>query len=72
MYVHVFATACTQIGVVGRTGAGKSSLFKAMFRVVELSYGAVFIDGINVANVSLERLRLAYKALWVSSHVRLV
>ncbi len=43
--------------MVGRTGAGKSSLFKAIFRVVELSGGEVLIDGINIANVALDRLR---------------
>ena len=42
---------------MGRTGAGKSSLFKALFRMVELSIGSISIDGINITSVPLERLR---------------
>ncbi|KAI8589807.1 P-loop containing nucleoside triphosphate hydrolase protein [Geranomyces variabilis] len=45
------------IGLVGRTGAGKSTLAAAMFRLMELSSGRIRIDGQDIADVDLEILR---------------
>jgi len=46
-----------KIGVVGRTGAGKSSLLQALFRIVELSGGEITIDGRDVSKMGLDVLR---------------
>lgn len=49
--------AQSKIGVVGRTGAGKSTLMVALLRIVELDRGAIYIDGVNTRTVGLAKLR---------------
>jgi ABC-type multidrug transport system fused ATPase/permease subunit len=46
-----------KVGVVGRTGAGKSSILQILFRLVDPSEGSVFIDGVDLKNVGLHLLR---------------
>ncbi|KAJ1750447.1 hypothetical protein LPJ79_002873 [Coemansia sp. RSA 1821] len=46
-----------RVGVVGRTGAGKSSLTMVLLRLIEASQGKVVLDGVDIALVGLETLR---------------
>jgi ABC-type multidrug transport system fused ATPase/permease subunit len=44
-------------GVVGRTGAGKSSISVAMFRLVDIDAGAILVDGIDLSTLGLSDVR---------------
>ncbi|XP_030646267.1 multidrug resistance-associated protein 1 isoform X2 [Chanos chanos] len=46
-----------KVGIVGRTGAGKSSLTLGLFRIIEAAQGEICIDGVNIANLGLHDLR---------------
>ena len=46
-----------KVGIVGRTGAGKSTLSLALTRIVEICGGSIEIDGENISEISLEQLR---------------
>lgn len=45
------------MGIVGRTGAGKTSVLSALLRVVPLYRGRISIDGVDIATLPLSKLR---------------
>ncbi|KAG5671138.1 hypothetical protein PVAND_001351 [Polypedilum vanderplanki] len=46
-----------KIGIVGRTGAGKSSMTLSLFRIIEAASGKIIIDGIDISEIGLHSLR---------------
>ncbi|XP_056607956.1 multidrug resistance-associated protein 1 isoform X1 [Triplophysa dalaica] len=46
-----------KVGIVGRTGAGKSSLTLGLFRIIEAAQGEIWIDGVNISELGLHELR---------------
>ena len=55
--LNLFVEAGSKLGIVGRTGAGKSSIVQVLFRLVNPESGVVLIDNINYMSIGLHDLR---------------
>ena len=52
-----FSVVDERVGVIGRTGAGKSTLSLALFRFLEAREGSIYIDGLDISRIKLHDLR---------------
>ena len=60
-----------KIGIIGRTGAGKSTFFQALYRMAEPS-GKILIDNVDIKQVSLHDLRSSISIIPVRLHIVLI
>ena len=55
--INIEINSGDKVGIVGRTGSGKSSLVLALSRILEPKYGQIYIDDIDIQNIDLDFLR---------------
>jgi ATP-binding cassette subfamily B multidrug efflux pump len=46
-----------KVGIVGRTGAGKTTVINSLLRITDISKGDIFIDGNSILSYSLKDMR---------------
>ena len=56
-HISMIIKSAEKVGIVGRTGAGKSSLIQTLFRMSSLVDGRILIDNIDIASVGLDDVR---------------
>ena len=49
-----------QVGIIGRIGAGKSSILNALFRLSRICTGCNIVDGINIGDVPVKDVRACF------------
>ncbi|KAK4321102.1 hypothetical protein Pmani_008086 [Petrolisthes manimaculis] len=55
--LHCHIAPAEKVGIVGRTGAGKSSLALGLLRIIEAAGGTIILDGLDIATLGLHQLR---------------
>ncbi|KAG8182126.1 hypothetical protein JTE90_002620 [Oedothorax gibbosus] len=55
--IRLSVKASEKVGIIGRTGAGKSSITLALFRIIEPVSGTILIDNIDITKIGLHNLR---------------
>ena len=61
--LYCFPFYTKQIGIIGRTGAGKSSLTLSLFRIIESVKGQIFVDGIDISTLGLYDVRSRFSII---------
>jgi ABC-type multidrug transport system fused ATPase/permease subunit len=56
-HISLVINSVEKIGIVGRTGAGKSSFIQSLFRMGSLVQGHIIIDDIDIATIGLDDVR---------------
>ncbi|CAH1759323.1 6631_t:CDS:10, partial [Entrophospora sp. SA101] len=56
-HISFYIKGCEKVGLVGRTGSGKSTIALSLFRFIEPSDGQILIDGIDISSIGIEDLR---------------
>ncbi|KAK4875040.1 hypothetical protein RN001_011462 [Aquatica leii] len=56
-HINIIIKSGEKVGIVGRTGAGKSSLTLSLFRIIEAAEGEIIIDDISISQIGLQPLR---------------
>ncbi|KAH8832587.1 P-loop containing nucleoside triphosphate hydrolase protein [Flagelloscypha sp. PMI_526] len=55
--INVKFGAAEKVGLIGRTGSGKSTFLLSLFRIIEPASGSIFIDGVDITKIGLHDLR---------------
>jgi ABC-type multidrug transport system fused ATPase/permease subunit len=58
-----------KVGIIGRTGAGKSSLFQCLFRMTYLHEGSILVDGIDISKITVEDARSLFGIIPQEPHL---
>ncbi|ODN02369.1 ATP-binding cassette sub-family C member 8 [Orchesella cincta] len=61
--LSVDVTEKQKVGICGRSGSGKSSLLMALFRISDVKNGRILIDGVNIHEIPLLKLRSSFSII---------